>query len=111
MNRLLLAMIGRRLALGALTLAAVAVFIFSVVELLPGDVAQEMLGNNATPETVAAIRRELGLDKPALTRFLEWSGGGASRRLWQLAGQRPSGGGIGLPDGWATLCFWRPTPR
>ena len=75
MNKLMLAMIGRRLALGALTLAAVAVFIFSVVELLPGDVAQEMLGNNATPETVAAIRRELGLDKPALTRFLEWSGG------------------------------------
>lgn len=75
MNPVLLKMLGKRLGLGFLTLAVVAVFIFSVVELLPGDVAQEVLGQSATPETVAAFRRELGLDKPPFPRFLEWAGG------------------------------------
>ncbi|MGU9950762.1 MAG: ABC transporter permease [Gammaproteobacteria bacterium WSBS_2016_MAG_OTU1] len=65
-------MTAKRLALGFLTLSIIAVFIFSVVELLPGDIAQEILGQSATPETVDAIRRELGLDKPPLARFGEW---------------------------------------
>lgn len=68
-------MIGGRLCLGFLTLAVIAVFIFSVVELLPGDLAQEVLGQSATPETVAAFRRELGLDKPPLERFVDWAAG------------------------------------
>lgn len=68
-------MVGKRLGLGLLTLFAVSVLIFSVVELLPGDLAQEILGQSATPETVAAFRRELGLDMPPLDRFLEWASG------------------------------------
>lgn len=68
-------MIGKRLGLGGLTLAIIAVFIFSVVELLPGDITQEILGNNATPETVAAFRRQLGLDEPPVKRFFQWAGG------------------------------------
>ncbi|MGI9306894.1 MAG: ABC transporter permease [Gammaproteobacteria bacterium] len=75
MNAVLLKILGKRLGLGFLTLAVLAAFIFSVVELLPGDLAEEVLGQSATPDTVAAFRRELGLDKPPLTRFLEWSGG------------------------------------
>ncbi|MGI9297418.1 MAG: ABC transporter permease [Gammaproteobacteria bacterium] len=74
MNAVLL-MIGGRLCLGFLTLAVIAVFIFSVVELLPGDLAQAVLGQSATPETVAAFRRELGLDKPPLERFADWATG------------------------------------
>lgn len=75
MNPAILIMTGKRLCLGLLTLSVIAVFIFSVVELLPGDLAQAILGQSATPETVAAFRRELGLDKDPLPRFIEWAGG------------------------------------
>ena len=70
-----LRLIGKRLALGLLTLFVVSVIIFSAVELLPGDLAEEILGQSATEETVAAMRRALGLDKPPLTRYLDWLGG------------------------------------
>lgn len=65
----------QRLGLGVLTLLVVSVIIFSAVELLPGDLAQEILGQAATPETVAAFRKELGLDRPAAIRYVEWLGG------------------------------------
>ncbi len=68
-------MIAKRLALGVLTLFIVSVLIFLGTELLPGDFAEEMLGQAATPETVAAIRRELGLDQPMVTRYVQWLGG------------------------------------
>lgn len=71
----LASMILRRLALGALTLLVISLFIFFAIELLPGDLAEEVLGQSATPETVAAFRRELGLDQPALQRYLTWLGG------------------------------------
>ena len=58
-----------------LTLLAVSVVIFVGTDLLPGDVAQVILGQTATPEAVAALRRELGLDRPAAQRYLEWIGG------------------------------------
>ena len=51
-------MIAKRLALGLLTLLIVSILIFLATELLPGDFAEEFLGQSATPETVAAIRRE-----------------------------------------------------
>lgn len=66
------ALVGKRLLLGLLTLFVVALFIFLVVELLPGDVAQEVLGQSATPETVEVFRRSLGLDQPAHIRFWGW---------------------------------------
>ncbi len=62
----------QRLGLGLLTLLAVSVIIFSSLELLPGGFAEAMLGQSATPETVAVFNKELGLDRPALTRYFEW---------------------------------------
>jgi peptide/nickel transport system permease protein len=70
----LVKMVAQRLALGLLTLFVVSVIIFLGVELLPGDLTEAILGQAATPETVAAFRRELGLDLPPHTRYLEWLG-------------------------------------
>lgn len=68
-------MIAKRLALGFITLFAVSVIIFTAIEMLPGDIVQEILGQSATPETVEAFRRELGLDRPAIERYFDWAGG------------------------------------
>jgi peptide/nickel transport system permease protein len=57
------------------TLLATAVIVFIVLEILPGDPAAVMMGINATPEQVAAIRTEYGLDRPALERFFTWIAG------------------------------------
>ena len=57
-------MIAQRIALGLLTLFVISLLIFSATEMLPGDFAEARLGQAATPETVAAIRRDLGLDQP-----------------------------------------------
>jgi peptide/nickel transport system permease protein len=65
----------RRLAGLLLTLAIAALLIFAVLEILPGDPAATMLGVSATPETMAALRRDLGLDQPAMIRFWHWIGG------------------------------------
>jgi len=70
----LLTMVIQRLALGVVTLFVVSLIIFLGVELLPGDLTQAILGQAATPETVAAFRRELGLDLPPHTRYLVWLG-------------------------------------
>lgn len=64
-----------RLAIGVLSLLAVSVAVFAITALLPGDVAQESLGQAATPEAVAGLRRALGLDLPAHLRYLHWLGG------------------------------------
>ncbi|MBC6405826.1 MAG: ABC transporter permease [Rhodospirillales bacterium] len=71
----LLRLIGQRLGLGLLTLLVVSVLIFSAVELLPGDLAEAVLGQAATEETVAAMREQLGLDRSAPVRYLEWLSG------------------------------------
>lgn len=68
-------MILKRLGLGLVTLFLITLLIFGAVELLPGDVAQSILGQSATPETLAALRRELGLDLPGWQRYLNWIGG------------------------------------
>ncbi|MCY4031168.1 MAG: ABC transporter permease [Hyphomicrobiales bacterium] len=73
----LLRLIGQRLGLGLLTLLVVSVLIFFAVELLPGDLAEAVLGQAATEETVAAMRAQLGLDRPAPVRYLEWLAGAA----------------------------------
>jgi peptide/nickel transport system permease protein len=62
----------QRLGLGLITLLAVSAIIFSSLELLPGGFAEAILGQGATPETVAAFNKSLGLDRPALTRYFEW---------------------------------------
>jgi peptide/nickel transport system permease protein len=65
----------QRLGLGILTLLAVSVIIFASLELLPGGFAEAILGQSATPETVAKFNESLGLDRPALVRYFEWVGG------------------------------------
>lgn len=65
-------MILQRLALGVLTLFVVSLVIFGATELLPGDLASSLLGQSATPETVAALRRQMGLDQPAPMRYWAW---------------------------------------
>lgn len=65
----------KRLGLGSVTIFIVSVIIFSAVNLLPGDFGQAVLGQSATEDAVQAFRRELGLDKPAVTRYVEWVGG------------------------------------
>ena len=64
----------QRLALGVLTLFVVSLVIFTSVEMLPGDFAQAILGQSATAETLQAYRDELGLERPAVSRYLEWLG-------------------------------------
>jgi peptide/nickel transport system permease protein len=65
-------MVAQRLALGLLTLFVVSLIIFFAVEMLPGDLAEAILGQAATEETVAAFRRELKLDLPMHERYLSW---------------------------------------
>ena len=72
------ALVLKRLGLGLLTLLVVSVLIFFAVELLPGDIAEAVLGQGATEETVAAMREQLGLDRAAPIRYFEWRAGGVT---------------------------------
>lgn len=65
----------QRLGLGVLTLFMVSIIIFSSVEMLPGDFTEAVLGQSALPDTVAAFRKELGLDEPAVMRYVQWMAG------------------------------------
>ncbi|HMO45082.1 MAG TPA: ABC transporter permease [Rubrivivax sp.] len=58
-----------------ITLAVASLVVFAVLELLPGDAAQIILGDTATPESLAALQAKLGLDKPQLQRYGEWVAG------------------------------------
>ncbi|MBY6002901.1 ABC transporter permease [Salipiger bermudensis] len=62
----------KRLVILALSLAVASLVIFVVVEVAPGDPASFMLGINARPDTIAALRAELGLDLPVHERYLAW---------------------------------------
>ena len=65
----------QRISIGIVLILAISALLFIGVELLPGDFARNFLGQSATPEAVANIRKELGLDEPLLTRYLDWLGG------------------------------------
>ena len=71
----MLRLIAQRLGLGLITLWAASVLIFAGTEILPGDLASAILQNSATPESLAEMRKELGLDRPAIVRYGEWLGG------------------------------------
>ncbi|MBC8443556.1 MAG: ABC transporter permease [Deltaproteobacteria bacterium] len=80
----------KRVAMGLLTILVISVIIFSGVEALPGDLATAILGQEATPETVAAFRRELKLDLPAHVRYFAWLGDFLKGNLGNsLANKRP----------------------
>ena len=65
----------RRLVVVCFILFCISLIVFAVTELLPGDAAQMILGQTATPEALAALRIRLGLDQPAPVRYLAWMGG------------------------------------
>jgi peptide/nickel transport system permease protein len=67
--------LAKRLATFIATLAVASLLVFGVLELLPGNVAQVMLGDSATPETLAALEKRLGLDQPAAQRYGHWISG------------------------------------
>lgn len=73
----------RRILGFAATLFMAALIIFMLLDLLPGDPARFILGINATPEAVAALRVQMGLDAPAHERFFDWVMG----LLWGDLGQ------------------------
>ncbi|MEI6799947.1 MAG: ABC transporter permease [Pseudomonadota bacterium] len=70
----LIKLVVQRIALGLLLLLAVSVVIFLGVEMLPGDTAQAILGQSATPEALANLRESLGLNQSAATRYFTWLG-------------------------------------
>jgi peptide/nickel transport system permease protein len=65
----------RRLALAVPTLVLVSVIVFSMMRFMPGDVVIRMVEGHAYAPTVEALRKELGLDRPAYVQYVEWIGG------------------------------------
>ena len=72
---LVVRLLAQRIALGLVLLFLVSALIFAGTNILPGDVAASILGQSATPEALANLRRDLGLNEPALTRYFNWLGG------------------------------------
>lgn len=75
MSSPILKLIAQRIALGIVLLLAVSVLIFAGTQILPGDVAQAILGQSATPVSLANLREQLGLNDPAYLRYFRWLGG------------------------------------
>ena len=65
----------QRISPGLLLLFLISIIIFAGTMILPGDVAQQILGQSATPEALANLREELGVNDPAVTRYFNWLGG------------------------------------
>lgn len=72
---LVLKILFQRLLLGLMTLFILSGIIFFAIDALPGGFAEAVLGTSATPDTLAAFNREIGLDRPVLVRYAEWAGG------------------------------------
>ncbi|MDP7553430.1 MAG: ABC transporter permease [Candidatus Thioglobus sp.] len=86
----ILKIVAQRIALGLLTLFVISLLIAFGVELLPGDLAQEILGQGATPEGLRVLRLQLGLDTPPHIRYLDWLGGMVTGDMGlSLANKRP----------------------
>lgn len=91
-------LIAGRMVMALFTLLLVSLLIFSVLEILPGDVATRVLGRDATPEAIATLRQRMHLDDPALVRYGRWLAGAVSgdfgtslvsgRRISDILGQR-----------------------
>lgn len=71
---MMMRMVLQRIGIGIVTLFVVSVIVFLATSILPGDVAQIILGQSATPETLAVLRKELGLDQPGYVRYFQWLG-------------------------------------
>jgi peptide/nickel transport system permease protein len=77
----MVALILRRLGVLVLTLLAVSAVVFLIMDVLPGDPAAVMLGTSASPDTLMALRHQLGLDQPLVVRYLAWLTGVATGNL------------------------------
>lgn len=75
MNTLVIKLLAQRISLGLLLIFLVSLLIFVGTQILPGDVAQSILGQSATAESLANLREELGLNMPAYQRYLGWLAG------------------------------------
>ncbi|MDP3760462.1 MAG: ABC transporter permease [Ramlibacter sp.] len=75
MNLTIAKMVAGRIVAGLGSLLAVSVLVFAITAVLPGDAAEEQLGQDATPEAVKALRHEMGLDRSAVLRYFDWLGG------------------------------------
>ena len=65
----------KRTLIGLITLVVASMVVFAVLEILPGDPARLMLGMEATPEALNALREQMGLNQPLVWRYLSWIGG------------------------------------
>ncbi|MCP4925354.1 MAG: ABC transporter permease, partial [Gammaproteobacteria bacterium] len=74
-------MVLQRIAIGFATLLVVSIIVFVMTSWLPGDVAQIILGQAATPETLAALRAQLGTDQPLIVQYFSWLGNMATGDL------------------------------
>ena len=83
-----------RLSLIVVTLLAVSIAIFTLIELVPGDAAQVMLGQQATPDNLKNLRAQMGLDRPPHVRYLDWITGAARGDLGESAKSRASISGL-----------------
>jgi peptide/nickel transport system permease protein len=73
--KVILRLIAQRIGVSLITLLIVSAVVFFIANLLPGDAAQEMLGQSATPEAVAELREAYGLNDPPPVRYAKWLGG------------------------------------
>lgn len=73
--KVILRLIAQRIGVSLITLLIVSAVVFFIANLLPGDAAQEMLGQSATPEAVAELREAYGLNDPPPLRYAKWLGG------------------------------------
>ncbi|MFC3088030.1 ABC transporter permease [Tabrizicola soli] len=87
--RPILSMVASRVGLGVLSLVIVSLVIFSAVAMLPGSYASAILGQNATPEAVAAMEEQLGLNEPWFLRYLGWLGAAAMGDMGMSFAGRP----------------------
>jgi peptide/nickel transport system permease protein len=76
-----LRLVGRRLLMAVPIILGVSILTFWVLDLIPGNAAQQLLGPEATPEQLRALELELGLDRPAVLRYLDWLGGAVTGDL------------------------------
>ena len=101
-------LIAQRVALGILLLFAVSALIFAGTQILPGDVASSILGQSATPQALANLREELGLNDPAIVRYFRWVGGVLTGDLGTALTTRQEISSTLGPRLWNTLflAFW-----
>jgi peptide/nickel transport system permease protein len=99
----------RRLALLLLTLWLMSVLVFVIALVVPGDVAQTILGKSATPQQVAALRRQLDLDHPPPVLYLRWIGGFVTGDWGDSPSLQAPINSV-LPNRFVNLAVWRWPP-